>query len=129
MAIARDPKRTWEWIAPEDLEAGPEATVWTLGTITARQDAWMIDTLIPDPSVSAEIPRGRFQLLVLQCGIRGVRNFKDADGAEVGLEWQESGAGPIASDDFISRIPRDLRKALTSAILEGNAWNATDRKN
>jgi hypothetical protein len=128
MVIAMNPGATWEWVAPED-RALPEAqqTVWTLRSLDVRQQA-----TINDASYSVQDDAVRFgsmQRLTLAYGLVDVRNFRDAAGLEVKLEFTRGAHGQIVSDGSLSKVPASVRSAMAEAITQGNRLDATDRKN
>lgn len=126
--IAISPGTTWEWVAPEDRELpAAQQTIWTLRVLDVRQQSTIADASY---EVSADaIKFGTMQRLTLAHGIVEVRNFKDAAGAEVRVEFTRGPHGQIAADGFLSRIPVTVRKELAEEITQGNRLDASDRKN
>lgn len=130
--IARDSKKTWDYVLLKDRTRPPEErTTWTLGVITARQHAAIADAsflMNLDGSVRGT-KGGTYALLQLAYGLRGVKGFKDEEGKEIEIAWAEGPGGPMVASEFLDRIPFEVRDELSHQIGVGNKVDADDRKN
>jgi len=131
VTITRDSKRTWDYVCEEDRALPPEEqTVWTLGVLTSRAQAAILDASITTGPKGAQVERpGSAQLMVVAYGLKGVRNLQDGDGNPVELSWQTGSGGARVSDELLDSVPPQVRIELFTEIARLNRLDATDRKN
>ena len=89
-----------EFVAPSDTKLPPEQqTTWLLGPLDVFDSAELADSYSTDPNKWASK-----NVQMVRMALRGWRNFKDADGAEVPF----IGLGGRASDEDMRKIPFSL---------------------
>ena len=131
MTITRDPLRTIEYVTEEDRKLPPEErTIWTLGVLTARQNAAIVDGCLTVTRKGAVTEKaGSMQLATLAFGLRGAKNLLGPDGKEIQLAWEAGPAGPRIADETLDAIPMNVRIELFGQITRLNRFNGTDAKN
>jgi hypothetical protein len=121
LVIAISPAEPREFVLPCDRKLPEtEQTVWLVRYFTVDQHAQLAN------EVKAGTKREDWTglvLLVLRCGLVGVRNFRDASGAEIAFEEMSRNLlgtkdlrGP--TDAFLSRIPAPFRDELAKTIIK-----------
>jgi len=73
--------------------------------------------LFKEGGSEAAVASGSTTINVLKMGLKGVRNFRAADGSEVPFTTTKQGSE--VSDTFLSRIAPEHRRELANAITEG----------
>jgi hypothetical protein len=120
MPIALDPKATFEYVLTDD-RALPEdqRTVFVLRGLTVGEEARVADAMIASIPGQEELAfrSGTHQLTVLRYGLRGWRNFKDANGADIVFETSK-GSPRGVTDDCLDRLLPRHRQEIVAVILE-----------
>lgn len=93
MPVALTPHETWDFQLEDDRKDGKldlSNTVWTLRAIPAWVDAQITDAIklerTKDGGDVIHRNGGTIERLVLEHGVTGVRNWKDAEGREVTIK-------------------------------------------
>jgi hypothetical protein len=131
MVIAIDPLEEFEYVLEEERkEPRDTQTIWKLVTLDIRQRARLEDeqavgTLDSESARvdAVKLNAGNMNYLALRAGLRGVENFPDRNGGVV--EFKADKMLNIlgkqmrpATDDFLSRIPKDAADEIADAIRE-----------
>lgn len=133
--IAITPATEWEWQLEEDrAEDGSidhGKTVFRLGALTAEQEARIEDMgtelIVGESGVTGgKLNRGSVTIEILRYGLRGWRNFNDAEGAPV--EWKsEGGKPPRCAPSCLSALSGEHRRQIANAITERQRVTPTER--
>ena len=135
MVIALTPGHEWDYICKCDRELPEEEqTVWRLRTLTEEQYRQLVDKLTTTDQESGEL---RFNLgshiyRAVRYGLVGVKNFRDENGKEIELVTTQRGPKPehaVVRDEFIAKIPPQVRHELADAIVERNKLAHSEAKN
>lgn len=130
--IARDAKKTIDYVLEDERNAPPEArTTWTLGVISARAHAAIADetlTFAPSGKVTG-FRNALHTLLTVAYGLRGVSGLKGEDGEDLTLTWADGSGGPRVADSFLDQIPPAVRLELANRITDLNSVGPEERKN
>ena len=127
MPVAVDPNKSWEYVLACDRELPPEQrTVFELKVLTARALATIQDgATTGNVDGSLMFKSGSQTLRILDLGVCGWRNFKDADGADV--PYRENNGKPRPENWDCLRP--EWRVELANAITEQNRLSEEERKN
>lgn len=109
-----------------------EQTVFVLKTLSAKDQAIVDDkTGSVDAEGGYKITVGTQNLLLIHLGLVDVRNFKDSNGNDVKLTRSDKLINGIheISNDFIIRIPKDIRSEIAYAIRKGYQLEDEEVKN
>ena len=120
MAIAVDPRATFSYVLECDRELPQEQqTTWELRGLTALEEAKIADDLVRQGVADGEVrySSGSRVLTILRYGLRGVRGFFDASGAEVPFEETKGHPRQVA-DAFLDKLQPAWRIELANAITE-----------
>lgn len=109
------------------------ATVWKLGAITLDQRAAIQDgtmTLMGDKSV--RITMHSRNLMLVRIGLKGVTNYKDADGKEIPFATEPRNVDgvemDVPTDAFIATLLPEWISELGNRILNLNEVSGAERK-
>lgn len=127
MVIAIDPSKTFDYVLLCDRANPPEEqTVFQLRVLSARELAEIEDGAIrSDREGKLEYLSGSQTIRILNYGLRGWRNFRDAAGNEV--PFRENNGKP-RGENWDCLLP-EWRRELANAITEQNRISETERKN
>ncbi len=127
MPIAVDPSKTWEYVLLADQELPPEQqTVFELKTLSARELAAIQDGATKgNVDGTLEFKSGTQTLRILDLGVSGWRNFRDAQGAEVAFRENNGKPRPENWDC----LRPEWRRELANAVTEQNRLTEEERKN
>jgi len=136
MTIAIDPKGTFEFIddPDRDLEADdPNRTVWEYRILTPTEEAAIQDAVtmagMGDDETTRTSGYGTIAHKTIRLGLVGVRNFRDPDGNEIGIDRQKASNGSsFVKDAFLARIPAATRSRLCNAITSHGSMTEDDEK-
>ena len=125
--IAIDPNQTWEYVLECDRDLPPDQqTAFELKVLTARELAAIQDGATKgNVDGSLEFRSGTQTLRILELGVRGWRNFKDAAGTDV--PFRENSGKPRLENWDVLRP--EWRRELANAITEQNRVTEEERKN
>ena len=128
MPIALDPKQTFDYVlkAERDLPA-EQQTVFELRGLTIAQETAIADAMMHGTAGSSDfgLRQGTTQLMSLRFGLRGWRNFKNADGVEVAFETQK-GAPRHVTDACLDYLSGPDRSEIANAITERHSVTAEE---
>ena len=130
MPIALDPQATFDYVLEDDRKLPEEErTAFVLRGITVAEEARVADTMISSIPGQEELSfrSGTHQLTVLRSGLRGWRNFKSADGAEIEFEKARSHPRHV-TDDCLDRLSSKHRTEIVSAILDRGSLTEEEGK-
>lgn len=106
MVLSINPRETFEYVLPEDKDLPEEQRVtWILSGLSMLQWARVMDARTP----------GAMALLTLRMGLRGWRNFRDENGAEIPFELSR-GQPRQVTDECLERVPLEVCMALSKQI-------------
>ncbi|MDA8122246.1 MAG: hypothetical protein M0Z38_06745 [Deltaproteobacteria bacterium] len=127
MPIAIDPTKVIEYVLLCDRDLPPEEqTMFELKVLTARELAKIEDgSARADVSGNIEFRSGTQVINILNVGLKGWRNFKDAQGREVPFR-ENNGAPRPENWDYLTP---DWRRELANAVTEQTRVTETERKN
>jgi hypothetical protein len=120
MPIALDPKSTFEYVLVDDRELPKEQqTTFELRGLTVSEEASVTDSMILAHGGVEEmsVRAGTHALTVLRYGLRGWRNFHDADGNAVEFETGR-GHPKQVTDACLDRLLPKYRQEIMQAILD-----------
>jgi len=120
MVFAIDPTQPFDFVLECDRGLPyEEQTIWELKPLNVREAAKIEDgaVLFKEGGSEAAVASGSTTINVLKMGLKGVRNFRAADGSEVPFTTTKQGSE--VSDTFLSRIAPEHRRELANAITEG----------
>lgn len=136
MPIAIDPREPYEYVLECDRKLpDDEQTKFVLKVLTLGELANLEDSLFRmDPgSGEAKLMTGSHAIKILKLGLRGWRNFNDANQQPVEFETRRTGtsAGPRdeVTDSCLERLHPDWRRELANAITSQAKLNEEERKN
>jgi hypothetical protein len=126
-----------------DLDKGkgtPEATVFTLGTLTARVQVYLRDQATkfkPDPEnpgeVVAEFLPNHSAFETVRFGLKGWANFKDDEGKDVPFNTENQKLGGrdhmVVDEDSMDFLHGDVIRELAEALNEINTLSEKEVKN
>jgi hypothetical protein len=139
--VGLDIAGTKQWTSPRDSAKGtPEATVFTLGTLTGRQRMYLKDSAIgfqsddtQESGMSMSFKSNQTAYEVVRLGLVGVENFLDKDGNEIALERVSTVVGGVTtqavSEKFMCRLDDDTIRELSTEILGVNTLTEEDSGN
>lgn len=124
MAIALDPKRTWDYVLEEERKLhAAEQTVFKLRALTPAELAEVADSGFVHYMGGKEVRAtpSKQVLMTLRAGLVGWTRFKKADGSE--LEAPDSADERIAylSEEHRIEIAREIRFGGQMTKTEGNS--------
>lgn len=127
MAIAVDPKKVFDYVLLCDREQPKEQqTIFHLKVLTARELADIEDKAArADMQGNLEFRSGTQIIRILNAGMKGWSNFKNAAGEEVA--FRENNGAPRQENWDVLRP--EWRRELANAITEQNALTEADQKN
>lgn len=127
MAIAIDPNKTFEYVLLCDRELPPEEqTIFHLKALSARELAEIQDKAArADMDGNFEFRSGSQTLRILEIGVRGWKNLRDAQGNEIA--FRENNGRP-RGENWDLLLP-EWRRELANAITEQNRISGAERKN
>lgn len=128
MPIALDPKRIERYVLKCDRELPVEKqTVWLLRPLKVREMAAVKNEALVMDQKTQELRShsGTSELTIVQRGLVGVENFKDADGVDVKFLL----SGGVVADAFLDRLANDWRVELSNAISRLSEVLESDRGN
>ncbi len=130
-----NPESTFEYICRAD-RALPleEQTIAVLGYLTASQQELLDDSLGFTQDEKFVFTGGKQNTLALHLGLRDLKNFRDESGNEIRLERDETkkylpGKVRPIKDEFLDRIPKDVRNEYALAIKQGGELTEAELKN
>lgn len=128
---------SWDFTSDHDDAPDDEKTVWVLQPIDVNVRAHLGDITFsmvqtPDGGTEQRMKTATRNVEAMRFGIRAVRNFKDAEGNDVILTFEERPlAGKIyrvLSDRSIGQIPPTIWAELGNEILTKNSLTEDMRK-
>lgn len=141
--IALTPNETWEYQLQDDYlekpELAPDGTVvrkgktdpngtwWTLGAIPAHIQQQIQDAIVWEGESLIHANRGTVMRLLLEHGVRGVRNWRDADGRDVVIHRRTVNGREVADLTFLDRISVAHRTELANATDRGRRPTAEEK--
>jgi len=136
MTIAIDPKGTFEFIDEPDLKLeadDPTRTVWEYRVLTPTEEATIQDAVsmsgMGDDERTSTSGYGTIAHKTIRLGLVGVRNFRDPEGGEIGIDRQKGSNGVyFVKDVFLARIPSGTRSRLCNAITSHGSMDEDDEK-
>lgn len=131
--IALDPQATFTYIlkSQRDDEEGDQV-VWELKHLSAKEEAFLEDKLGHVRDGDFHVKIGSQNRLALDIGLVSVSNFLDASGNDVRVERSSvkmHGFVKPLKDEFVDRIPKEVRAELSQVILNGSSLDEDDIKN
>ena len=141
MAVALDPNGTFDYVLKrerdEDGEALPDATIWRLRFLRAREYDIVQRALAQAEKLTREdkdAPLMERSEQVLQLGLRGWAKFYDSSGEEIAFPALSEGEVfgmrcMLAPSEAVARIPSATDKVeLLGAILSGQTLTGAAAK-
>lgn len=136
MPIAVTPNETWKYQLEDDYlekpERAPDGTItkkgktnpngtwWRLKALPAHIEQQITDAIEFEFSEGetrlVHANRGTVQRLILQHGVDGVENWRDAQGRDVPIKKTTLNGRDVADLGFIEYLRQDHRAELASAI-------------
>ena len=132
---------TWEYRSKHDPDReGPNATVFTLGSVSSRVQAIARDRateFIPDrddpAQTIARINGAHSQIELCKHGLRGWKNFIDESGDEIKFKTVKRHVGGrdvmLVSDECIDYLPLAVIEELAEEISNKNTLKEEEAKN
>lgn len=109
-----------------------EQTTFVLRPLSPEDQALLDNVMGEIVDGAYQLKLGTQSLLAVHLGLHDVRNLKDEEGNEVKLVR----SGPVRhgryqeiSDEFLSRIPKDVRDEISSEIRRSAVLGKEERKN
>ena len=147
MPVAIDRDKTWDYVLEEDrlvpdpekpgeTTKNPKPTVFTLGALTLRDRQMIKDKSITfdQEAKHGTLYQGTTELTILRLGLRGCRDFFDADGNEIAFETEPNAKGKGASrtqvtDRFLERLSDKHLAEIAGEIQLRNSLTEDEAKN
>lgn len=133
--------REWDYESKHDPARGtPEATVFTLGVLSARLLSWVMDNQLTWSQKGEDEESAEMRMLantasyeVVRYGLRGARNLQDSEGNDVQLRHvKKHVAGQdvqAVGDDVLRTLPIDLVRELAEQIRDKSGLSEEQAKN
>lgn len=137
MIKAINPDSTFEHICHGDTE---NPTIWMLGVLDARIRAFINDKAMvfeadgkaPTEAADQAIRAGTWQWLTVKYGLRGWRNWCDANGQPIAESFDRIPHGgksyTAVSDRLLEILPADVIVDLSTAISRANTLQEGDKR-
>jgi len=118
MAIAPDPKATFDYILIEDRDT-EDQSVFQLRSLTVTEEAQVTDRLFAQTPGADEMSLrvGTQQLEIVRLGLVGWSNFRDSKGLEVTFKKRRAAGLEVPTDATLDRIGPWLTE-IANAITE-----------
>ena len=125
--IALSPKSSYAYVCKAEQEISPELqTTFHLKQLTVSEQASVDDAFGKYVGGDMQVMTGTQHLTALRVGILSVDNLKDSAGATVNVTRTDAG---FVSDEFLEKLPKDVRSELARAIIAGARLTETEAQN
>ncbi len=126
MPIAVDPGKTFDYVLECDRTLpAEEQTVFEIKVLSARELADIEDKATKFVDGGLEFRTGSQVLKILELGVKGWKNFRGRDGAEI--SFRDNNGRPRPENWDLLRP--EWRRELSNAVTEQNRVTEAERKN
>jgi len=129
---AVDIKATRDYIPECDRKLkASEQSVFELGMLSVREERLLENTVGMNTEGQMFMNIGDQHYLALCMGLKGVRNFIDAEGNEVVVEREKSkihGVVRPLTDSFLQKIPKEVRLEIAREIIDGSGSEVSEEE-
>lgn len=121
-----DPRKQFEYTLKSEMKVPESDRVSAIiKGLTLSDETQIIDALYSGKGERVVSIAGQ-QLMAIKVGLVDFKNLKDSEGKKVEIERDEQG---LVSDEFLARIPNDIRQEIARVILDSMQPSGYDLKN